>query len=252
MKHWFGILLVFLIFFSQQVIAQQRREVSIIGRVYDADTHEPLFRASIMDINTGKGTLSDSAGFYKIESSNQNSIVFSYLGYFSDTSVINGLYLRQKLDIPLRKNKFSIAPVEIIGHRPDYALDSEQRRYWFGNALDQEKVTGLNAVEHPITALYDAISGRQKRVWRFQKDYRQYENRLYIESRVRPGLIEQLFGLKGDSLNAFMVWYNPPYLFVRNASEYTLLEDIKHAIQLFRHVYQKPPPLVPEEDDPAR
>lgn len=252
MKHRFGILTVFFIIIILQATAQQSHRVSIIGRVYDADTHEPLYRASVLDINTGNGALTDSTGYYKIEAFNQNNIVISYLGYFSDTSVINGLYIRQRLDIPLRKNKYSIAPVEIIGHRPDYSLDSVQRRYWFSDALDEEKVTGLNAVEHPITALYDAISGRQKRLWRFQKDYQEYENRMYIESRVRPGVIQQLFGLKGDSLRAFMVWYNPPYIFVRNATDYQLLTDVKHAIELFRHVYKIPPALLPEEDDSSK
>lgn len=249
MKHWLSIVIISLLVTAQQAVAQKEREVSIIGRVYDADTHEPLFRATVLDINTGMGAQTDSSGFYKISAFNNNNIVFSYLGYFSDTSIINALFLRQKLDIALHKNKYSIAPVEIIGHRPDYSYDSVQRRYWFANALDEQKVRGLGAVEHPISALYDALSGRQKRLWRFQKDYQQYEERLYIESRIRPGQIEQLFGLKGDSLNAFMIWYNPSYVFVRNATDYQLLEDVKHAIDLFRHVYKPVPALVPTEQD---
>ena len=252
MKYWPGIVIFLLLVISRQTSAQQGREVSIIGRVYDADTHEPLLRASVMDINTGHGTQTDSAGFYRINAFNNNNIVFSYLGYFSDTSVINSLFLRQKLDIALHKNKYSIAPVEIIGHRPDYSYDSAQRRYWFAPELDQQKVRGLDALAHPISALYDALSGRQKRLWRFQKDYQRYEERMYIESRVRQGQIEELFGLKSDSLHAFMLWYNPPYLFVRNATDYMLLEDIKHAIELFRHVYKPVPALVPGEENSSK
>lgn len=249
MKYWLSIVTLFLLVASQQAVAQGSREVNIIGRVYDADTHEPLFRATVLDISTGQGTQTDSAGFYKLNAFNNNNIVFSYLGYFSDTTIISALLLRQKLDIALHKNKYSIAPVEIIGHRPDYSYDSVQRRYWFAPELDEQKVTGLDAVMHPISGLYDALSGRQKRLWRFQKDYQQYEERMYIESRVRPGQIEELFGLKGDSLNAFMLWYNPAYLFVRNATDYQLLDDIKHAIELFRHVYKPVPALVPKEED---
>lgn len=250
MKYWLSIITIFLLVRVQRADAQKEREVSIIGRVYDADTHEPLYRATVMDVNTGTGVQTDSAGFYKISAYNNNNIVFSYLGYFPDTSIINALFLRQKLDIALHKNNYSIAPVEIIGHRPDYSYDSVKRRYWFDDALDEQKVRGLNAVEHPISALYDAISGRQKRLWRFQKDYQQYEERMYIESRVKPGQIEELFGLKGDSLQAFLIWYKPSYLFVRNATDYQLLEDIKHSIDLFRHVYKPVPALVPREDKP--
>lgn len=230
----FGIL-----FSAGRACAQQSRTVTIIGRVYDADTHQALDRVSVMDINTGAGTLTDSTGSFRISAKDNNWIVFSYIGYHPDSSRINALYLHQKLDIPLRRNKFSIAPVEIIGQRVDYGQDSARRNYWFEDALGQEKTRGFGAVEHPISALYDALSGRQKRLWRFQKDYKEFEKRKYIESRVLPGQIQQLFGLKGDSLDAFMLWYNPSYEFVRNATEYTLLEDVKHSVAVFRQVYIK-------------
>lgn len=219
--------------------SQQSRTVTIIGHVYDAKTHQALFRASILNISTGTGTLTDSTGAFRITAKDNNRIIFSYLGYFPDTSQINALYLYQKLDIALKKNNFSISPVEIIGQRVDYGLDSAKRNYWFEDALGQQKTRGWSAAEHPISALYDALSGRQKRLWRFQKDYKEFEERQYIESRVLPGQIQQLFGLKNDSLDAFMLWYNPPYNWVRSASQYTLLEDIKHSLAVFRQVYVK-------------
>lgn len=219
--------------------ARAQRTVTIIGHVYDAQTHQALFRASVQDISTGEGTLTDSTGAFRINARDNNKIVFSYVGYFPDTSEVNALYLHQRLDIALKKNNYSISPVEIIGQRIDYGQDSVNRNYWFADALGQTKTRGWSAAEHPLSALYDALSGRQKRLWRFQKDYKEFEKRKYIESRVLPGQIQQLFGLKDDSLEAFMLWYNPPYEWVRAASDYTLLEDIKHSIALFRQVYVK-------------
>lgn len=233
-----------------QAGAQQNRQVTVKGKVFDADTHQPLWKASIVNVNTGEISLTDSTGHFQIQARDYNNLVFSYIGYFSDTSRINALFLHQLLDIGLHRNKFSIAPVEIIGHRPDYSFDSVQRRYWFEGALDQQKTRGLNAVAHPISGLYDALSGRQKRIWRFQKDYKAYEEQRYIESRVRPGQIELVFGLSGDSLKQFLYWYQPSYTFVRNATDYQLLEDVKRAIILFRKIYKKSPDwLLPTDDD---
>lgn len=232
-----------------QVYAQEARQVTIRGRVFDADTHAPLWRASVVNINTGEGTFSDSLGNFQIQARDYSHIVFTYVGYFPDTSQINALYLHQRLDVALHKNKYSIAPVEIIGHRPDYSFDSLQRRSWFEGALGQEKTRGLDAIEHPITALYDALSGRQKRLWRFQKDYKEFEERKYIQSRVRPGQVELLFGLKDDSLKAFMIWYQPSYVFVRQATDYQLLEDVKRAVRIFRRVYKKSPAWLSGQDD---
>lgn len=220
-----------------QVHAQRR--VSIIGHVYDADSHQPLLGVSIRNINTGIGTLTDTAGAYKMQAGDYDRIVFSYLGYRPDTVQVNALYIRQRIDINLHKNRYSIAPVEIIGQRPNYQRDSMERRYWFSDVLGQEKTHGLGAIEHPISALYDALSGRQKRIWRFQKDYKAYEQQKYIRSRVRPGLIERTFGLSGDSLKAFLLWYDPSYYFVRGATDYDLLADIKQAVIRFRRGWAK-------------
>lgn len=228
--------------------AQQTRQVTIKGKVFDADTHQPLWKASVVNISTGEVQLTDSMGNFQIAARDYNHIVFTYIGYFSDTSEINALYLYQLLNIGLHKNQYSIAPVEIIGHQIDYSLDSFQRRYWFDDALGQQKTRGLDAVVHPISGIYDALSGRQKRLWRFQKDYKAFEEQKYIESRVRPGQIEMLFGLKGDSLNQFLIWYQPPYDFVRNATDYQLLEDIKRSVALFRRVYKASPAWLSEDE----
>lgn len=239
-----GIIPIFLLMFlSFSVETMAQRKVSVIGKVTDADSHKPLTRVSVYNISKGTGTMTDSLGKYQITAADYDRIVYSYIGYRSDTIQINALYQRQVINISLKKNDFSIQPVEIIGQRPEYARDSAQRRYWFAGALDQDKVNGWGAVAHPISALYDALSGRQKRLWRFQKDYKAYEQQKYIESRVHPKQIEALFQLKGDSLKAFLLWYDPSYIFVRNATDYELLVDIKRAVQRFRKVYVMKPDM---------
>lgn len=233
-------LLLFLLFPG---ISHAQRKVSIIGKVTDAETHHPLVRVSVYNVSRGTGTLTDSSGAYQIEALDYDRIVFSYVGYKNDTIQVNALYKRQIIDIFLKKSKFSFGPVEIIGQRPDYARDSAERRSWFSGALNQDKVNGWGAVAHPISALYDALSGRQKRLWRFQKDYKAYEQQKYIESRIHPKQIEELFHLKGDSLKAFLLWYDPAYIFVRNVSDYDLLVDIKRAVARFRKVYVMKPDM---------
>ena len=216
MKNIQRIIAIFLLVsfcFLHELTAQ--RKVSIIGQISDADSHKPLSRVSVHNISKGNVTISDSLGHYKISAGDYDRIVFSYIGYFDDTIQINALYKRQKIDVVLKQDKYSFKPVEIIGHRPNYSRDSAERRKWFSGALSQNKTNGWGAVEHPISALYDALSGKQKRIWRFQKDYKAYEQQKYINSRIHPKQIKDLFKLKGDSLKAFLLWYKPDYFFVQ-------------------------------------
>lgn len=231
------IIIVFLVTSTLLQKSTAQRKVSIIGNVSDADNHTPLISVSVRNISKESGTITDSSGKYQISAYDFDRIVFSYLGYFNDTVQVNALYKRQIINIELKKSKYSFEPVEIIGQRPNYARDSAERRQWFSGTLGQEKTRGWGAVEHPISALYDALSGRQKRIWRFQKDYKAYEQEKYVNSRVHPKQITELFHLEGDSLKAFLLWYQPGYYFVRKATDYELLEDIKGAIRQFRKVY---------------
>ena len=230
-----------LIFLSTTGKLAAQRKVSVIGKVIDGEHHQPLTGVSVLNISKGTGALSDSSGKYQITATDFDRLVFSYLGYRSDTVQINALYQRQVIDITLQKNEFSIQPVDIWGRRPDYARDSAERREWFSGALNEDKTNGWGAVAHPISALYDALSGRQKRLWRFQKDYKAFEQQKYINARVHPKQITELFDLEGDSLKAFLLWYKPSYYFVRQASDYDLLVDIKAAVQRFRKEYVKNP-----------
>jgi len=234
--------LIFLSSFFQKGWGQERK-VEIVGQITDAEDGSPIRGVSIYNLRKGALAISDEEGKYKITATDYNRIVFSFIGYFSDTIRINGLYNKQRIDVQLHKNNYSFAPVEIFGDRPNYAADSAKRREWFAGTLDQGKTSGLDAISHPISALYDAISGRQKRIWRFQKDYEAYEQQKYINSRIRPRQLEDLFHLKGDSLQAFLLWYDPGYYFVRKATDYELLLDIKRAVAHFRRVYVMPDDL---------
>ncbi len=226
-------------FLPQYLYAQRR--VNIKGKVTDAKTHQPIPLVNVRNINKETSTITDSTGQYNITAKNYDRIVFSYIGYTSDTIRVNALYQNQIIDIQMKEQKYSFAPVDIIGSRPNYRRDSLERRKWFSSALNENKTNGWGAVEHPISALFDAISGKRKRLWRFQKDYKAYEQQKYIASRIQRNKIKKLFDLKGDSLTAFLIWYKPNYYFVRNATDYELLVDLKKAVKRFRKVYVMKP-----------
>ncbi len=230
-------LILFSIYLFLPQLAVSQRKVSIIGTVTDKKNNKALTGVSVYNINQGTGTITDSSGRYKIKAENYNRIVFTYIGYVSDTIRVNAVYSNQKINIQLKEMKYSFEPVDIYGEKPNYRRDSLARRKWFSTPLNENKVNGWGAVSHPISALFDAISGKRKRLWKFQKAYKKHEQRKYVQSRVQPKKITELFHLEGDSLNAFLIWYNPNYYFVRNASDYELLVDIKKAIKRFRQVF---------------
>src|SRR5882757_8627918 len=57
----------------------------ISGITRDADTHQPLPHCVITLLHTTKGTITDDYGKFKIEANTGDYLVFSYVGYQSDT-----------------------------------------------------------------------------------------------------------------------------------------------------------------------
>ncbi|TPE43739.1 TonB-dependent receptor [Pontibacter mangrovi] len=71
----------FLLCFASAAFAQQRHTIS--GYVRDADTGENLIGAAVYDLRSGKGTSTNSYGFYSLSLSAGDSValVASYVGY---------------------------------------------------------------------------------------------------------------------------------------------------------------------------
>src|SRR5690349_7162234 len=84
MKFLFGSVLLFTLCFGQ---AQQ----VVSGTVMDSETNQLLAHCTIFILNSKNGILSDDNGKFKMEAHSGDRIVFSYLGYQTDTLVINPL-----------------------------------------------------------------------------------------------------------------------------------------------------------------
>ncbi|HUX84201.1 MAG TPA: carboxypeptidase-like regulatory domain-containing protein [Chitinophagaceae bacterium] len=245
-------LLLVTIFFAVTIPALGQVRVS--GKVMDSDTRLPLSLASVTDRQEGTGTLTGPNGNFSIQVRLGDWLVFSFLGYGPDSSrVTYAVRDSAILIVYLRKSPFALSGVNVTTRSLDYQRDSMERRYLFGSTLDQQKTRGFAAVAHPLSGLYDLLSKKQRRVWKFQKMYRAYENEQYILSRIRLSVLQNLTGLQGGDLTRFLGWYKPDYNYVRNATDYELYEDIKAAAIQFRMMMQHDtlyePPGVPDQDN---
>lgn len=205
-------------------------QVEVSGKILDNDTKLPLQLASVTDRSNSSGTLSDENGNYHLQINLGDWVIFSFIGYSPDSAQVTYAIRDSAIVmVYLRKSDFNLSQVEIKGKSIDYERDSAQRRYLFGNTMDQEKTKGIGAVMHPISGLYDLLSKKQRRIWKFQKMFNAYEDQQYILSRIKLSVVQSLTGLEGDELERFLGWYKPDYEFVRNATDYELYEDIKAA-----------------------
>lgn len=99
-------------FFSQA-------QIDISGNVTDFDTGEPLIGVSILNDASGLGTTSDFDGsFFLNVSSGSSSLIFSYLGYQTETIKVDG---KENWSIKMKVDGVQLDNVIISGLKPKRA-----------------------------------------------------------------------------------------------------------------------------------
>ncbi len=91
-------------------LANAQSKVS--GTVVDT-TGEPVIGASILVKGTSKGTVTDFNGNFTIITSSEGTLVFSYVGYKSQTIAING---RTTINVTLEEDATTLDDVVVIGY----------------------------------------------------------------------------------------------------------------------------------------
>ena len=221
---------------AQGIMAQ----IIVSGKILDNDSHKPLPYASIVDQRTKEGALTDSLGRFQIDVRLNDWIQFSYVGYHPDSFQLKTAGNHgARVVVYLRQSNFYLSGLEVKSRRIDYQRDSLERNYLFGDVMAVQKVNGLEAAAHPIDALYDALSKKQRWKWRFQKMFTKYEEQQYIKARIKLSVVQKLTGFGDKELESFMAFYQPNYFFVRNATDYELYENIKIAAKEFRKLKNK-------------
>ncbi len=116
------------------------------------------------------------------------------------------------------------------GNRYDNKQDSIRFRELFQHQLDFPKLSGIEKVKSPFSAL----SKKNRMVWAFQEDYTNFEKEKYVDFTFNQELITKITGLTGDSVAKYIRRFRPSYEQLRGMNDYTFYTYIKTSVHRFR------------------
>ena len=119
---------------------------------------------------------------------------------------------------------------EIVGRNRNPTVDSLKKRELYGQVLDHYRLTGLDIIQHPI----DALSKRNRQIWRFQDNYNKWESEKYIDWVFNEKLVRSISELGKDSVSTYLRMYRPDYNALRSWSEYQFYDYILKTVREFR------------------
>jgi len=223
---------------SQQVLT---------GKVRQKTTDAILASVTVVNHTQKKYNVSDAGGNYRIYANPGDTITFSSAGYHADTTYIAGSELADKdgYIVYLEPNLVELQAA-LVGERSNYQLDSIQRKEdyaWLDQvhkvklAGDETPTDGVGIGFSPITY----FSAEQKNQRQLRQRVKVEEKDYYIDSRFPSSYVSMVTGLKGDSLQHFMVIYRPTYKFCRGATNADMLLYINEKLKLFQKTYLEHP-----------
>lgn len=126
---------------------QARREITVSGTVLD-DTQSPLPGVTITVQGTTRGTITDVDGKYSITVEEDAVLVFSFIGYESQTVEVGN---RSLIDITMGEDTQALDEVVIVGY-------GTEKKVNLTGAITPVKTDDINEI--PTTNLSNTLAGR--------------------------------------------------------------------------------------------
>jgi len=226
---------VFLILLWVLIAGIQASAQNIMGEVVDLDNRNALNQVSIENIYTGFTVITDTSGKFLIAAAKGQLLEFKKLGYKTVRVRIPDGYLPSYFKIIIQQAPAEVAPYNLLAQHT-YKTDSIYFHELYKHELDFPKMSALDAIQHP----FSAMSRTNQEKWAFQDDFTENEKQRYIDYAFNPELVKRITGLEGENLVRYMRRYRPGYEQLRSMGEYAFYTYIKRTALKFKDVMNMP------------
>jgi hypothetical protein len=186
------------------------------GIVTDAATGKPMYPVTVVNVFTQAASSTDEYGLYVIPAKQGDLISFSYIGYKTVKKVKPVSVIIATMNIVMEQADIELDEFRVHPGRTQYQIDSAERAAIYKVTLQR---THPNPFVSPIGALAEQFSRRDRRIYKFQRNFIAGEMEKFIDTRYTPELVNKLTGLTGDSIGHFMYAYPMPYDYARVATD---------------------------------
>lgn len=247
-----------ILFISSQVHSQllpDRHSFNLNGSVKDAETREKIYFVHIFNESTRKTNVSDTSGFFRIEVSSGDTLVFSSIGYFfkvvyvTDSMLNSGkalvkmsprkyevpeamvIYLgsyaqfKQKvLSLELPETKTDILRKNLQKISKDVAMEVEYNRR-------MDKLTqGGNLLSVPI------LSPEEIQMLKLKEILEKEKVQKAIAEKYNRTIVGEVTGFKDKELTEFMVFCNFSDEFLLGSTQYDILIKVLEKLKEFKKI----------------
>lgn len=128
--------LLVLVILTTLIPDQAAGQVTLRGMVVDSTSMLPLPYVNIVIKTTGPGTVSDLRGSFKLNAGDQDTIVFSRVGYH--TKILPAFSVAQMVLVFLKEERRMLDVIEIKDKQPTWLPDPPPESVWKNQTYDKD------------------------------------------------------------------------------------------------------------------
>lgn len=218
MRYHFSILGIFLTLFSAIFCAEIKAQYTTVsGNVYDISARRPLEAVAVQS-TSGRGTITDSTGYYNLTVLKTDSIWFSLIGKSTMKYPVDTISNLERFNVMIHVRAFDLPEVKVRNNY--YKYDSAMNRQDYAKVFNFKKPS-LGVVSNrsysPGAAVGFDLEGiinmfrvnRTRSILALQKRLLEEEEEKYVNSRFTKIFVKKITGLQSPELDTFMRRYRP-------------------------------------------
>jgi hypothetical protein len=225
----FGFLL-----FVQTTVKAQCDQVFISGKVLDTLREQNFFNLMVINKSTGRGVFGQPNGNFSVYARPGDRIALSTKGY-----PIYEFIAKPDENCQCRVEAYiERLPQEVqaVVVRPLKTLEQIKEEREALALRETRTVTGVNVLQSPITALYQAFSKKeQNKRWIAEQQYKD-DQRKIVQELLRLYVAFDIIELSEQDFDEFITFLNLEEQFIKTASEMELILFIKDKYEHFKQM----------------
>jgi hypothetical protein len=260
-------ILLFLLFFSSSfyLFSQETKEqktdtilpleaITLKGKIISISDRKPLQSAHIINLNSVKGTITNSKGLFEIPAKVNDTIFVSYIGYQSvKLKITNDLLKGNELEIAIHEKIVNIDEITIKSHKligvlvvdaKNVPQDSYSRihinglpqAYEVGNAYNRNYNSGLGAIFNPVDFWYNKFGKKPKELKRLKKLKEGDQMRNIMEQNYSREVMMDYLDMSRKELNDLLTECNYSSRFISKASDLQIIEAVLECYENYRAI----------------
>jgi len=231
----------------------QNKMITLKGRVISNNDNKPLQSAHIVNLNSIRGTITNSKGEFEIPAQANDTIFISYIGFQSvKLKITRDLLKGNELEIAIHEKVVNINEVTVKAHNligvlvvdaknvPDdtYSrihINGLPQAYEIGRAKTNYN-SGLSAVFSPIDFWYKKLGSKPSELKRLKKLKEGDEMRGMMEQKYSREIMMDFLDMSRKELNDLLSECNYSNRFINKASDLQIIEAVLECYENYRAI----------------